>query len=83
MMKSNICARSDNPCQPPLPAQADSQDLKAMTQGFSVVEQSPTYSQKPEPPDSNVTVLSTEQSTRNAVTTQICESVFNTQPACS
>ncbi|KAF4799672.1 hypothetical protein TURU_052426 [Turdus rufiventris] len=71
VMKSNICARSDNPCQPPLSAQADSQDLKAMTQGFSVVEQSPAYSQKPEPPDSNVTVLSTEQSTRNAVTAQM------------
>lgn len=51
VMKSNICARSDNPCQLPLSAQADSQDLKAMTQGFSVVEQSPAYSQKPEPPD--------------------------------
>lgn len=53
-----------------------------MTQGFSVVEQSPAYSQKPEPPDSNVTVPSTEQPTRNAVTAEIfCESVFNTQPA--
>lgn len=72
VMKSNICARSDNPFQPLLPAQADSQDLKAMTQGFNVVEQSPAYSQKPEPPDSNVTVLCTEQSTRNAVTAQIC-----------
>lgn len=76
VMKSNICARSDNPCQPPLSAQADSQDLKAMTQGFSVVEQSPAYSRKPEPPDSNVTVLSTEQSTRNAVTAQMSVSLF-------
>lgn len=53
-----------------------------MTQGFSVVEQSPACSQKPEPPDCNVTVLSTEQLTRNAVTAEIfCESVFNTHPA--
>lgn len=53
-----------------------------MTQGFSVVEQSPAYSQKPEPPDCNVTVVSSEQPTRNAVTAEIaCESVFNTQPA--
>lgn len=43
-----------------------------MTQGFSVVEQSPAYSQKSEPPDWNVTVLSTEQPTRSAVTAAIC-----------
>lgn len=52
-----------------------------MTQGFSVVEQSPAYSQKPGLPDSNVTVLTTQQPTRNAATAEIfCESVFNTQP---
>lgn len=69
VMKSNICARSDTPCQPLLPAQAE-----AVRTGRQWLRGSVLWSrvQLTASADCNVTVLSAEQPTRNAVPAAVC-----------